>query len=193
MSLILASSSRYRQQLLARLGQPFRAIAPDVDEQPEPGESPEQLSARLGLLKARTVAQAHPEALVIGSDQVADLNGQILGKPGTHERAAAQLRACAGQQVLFHTSLALVGQKQGLMLQDLVQYRVQFRPLSDAAIDNYLRRDEPWDCAGSFRWESLGIALFSAMEGSDPTALEGLPLIALTRLLGQAGIDVLGH
>lgn len=188
-SLILASTSRYRQELLARLRLPFNAVAPEVDETPLPGEAPAALAERLALAKARAVAAAHPEAVVIGSDQVADLAGVALGKPGSHEAAQAQLRQMSGREVVFQTAVAVVA--RGLAAIERAEVRVRFRELSDAEIDTYLRADEPYDCAGSAKVESLGIALLEAVESDDPTALIGLPLIRTCRLLRRAGLEPL--
>jgi len=190
-ALILGSTSRYRRELLERLRLPFTVAAPDVDEAPLPGETPVALARRLALAKARAVAALHPQAIVIGSDQVADLNGQSLGKPGTHERAVEQLRAMRGQAVVFHTAVAVVCQATGFEAQDLAPVTVRFRDLSDAEIEAYLRAEEPYDCAGSAKSEALGIALVSAMESDDPTALVGLPLIRVCNMLRAAGLDPL--
>jgi septum formation protein len=189
--LVLGSTSRYRRELLQRLGLPFEVAAPDVDETPRPGESPTHLSQRLALAKARAVAERFPQAVVIGSDQVADLNGQTLGKPGTHERAVEQLRAMSGQVVVFQTALAVVCQASGFEARDLAEVRVQFRRLSDDAIEAYLRAEQPYDCAGSAKSEGLGIALLEAIDNDDPTALVGLPLIRTCQLLRQAGLPLL--
>ena len=187
----LGSTSRYRRELLARLRLPFETAAPDVDETPHPGESPESLARRLALAKARAVAARFPEALVIGSDQVADLDGQPLGKPGSHERAIEQLRAMRGRTVVFHTALAVVCRATGFEAEDLAPVRVRFRSLSDAEIETYLRAEQPYDCAGSAKAEGLGITLLSAIESDDPTALIGLPLIRTAELLRRGGLDVL--
>jgi septum formation protein len=189
--LVLGSTSRYRRELLQRLGLPFEVAAPDVDETPHPGESPAHLAQRLALAKARSVAERFPQAVVIGSDQVADLNGQALGKPGTHERAVEQLRAMSGQVVVFQTALAVVCQASGFEAQDQAEVRVQFRRLSDDAIEAYLRAEQPYDCAGSAKSEGLGIALLEAIANDDPTALVGLPLIRTCQLLRQAGLPLL--
>lgn len=187
--LILASTSRYRQELLARLRLPFEAVAPDVDESPLPGEAPAALAERLALAKARAVAALHPDAVVIGSDQVADLDGQAIGKPGTHEAAAAQLRRMSGHDVVFQTAVAVVS--RGLAAIERAEVRVRFRDLSEAAIQAYLLADQPYDCAGSAKVESLGIALLDAVESDDPTALIGLPLIRTCALLRRAGLEPL--
>lgn len=190
--LILASTSVYRRELLARLQLPFEAIAPNVDETPQTGEAPATLAARLALAKAHAVATQHPHAVVIGSDQVAELDGQPLGKPGHHDAAVQQLRAMRGQQVLFHTAVAVVCHDRNLATSDMACVRVTFRELSDHDIEHYLRIDRPYDCAGSAKVESLGIALLQAVESDDPTALIGLPLIRTCALLRQAGVDPLG-
>ena len=188
-SLILASTSRYRQELLARLRLPFEAVAPDVDETPLPGEAPAALAERLALAKARAVAATRPGAVVLGSDQVADLDGQALGKPGTHAGAQAQLRRMSGREVVFQTAVAVVA--PGLAAIERAEVRVRFRELSDAAIDAYLHADQPYDCAGSAKVESLGIALLEAVVSDDPTALIGLPLIRTCNLLRRAGLEPL--
>ena len=190
-SLILGSTSRYRKELLGRLGIPFETDTPQVDETPQPGEAPVDLARRLALAKAREVAQRHPEAVVIGSDQVADLNGQPLGKPGTHERAVAQLRQMSGQTVVFQTALAVVCVATGFEQLDLAPVRVVFRTLGDAEIEHYLRTEQPYDCAGSAKSEGLGIALLDRIDNDDPTALVGLPLIRTCRLIRAAGVPVL--
>jgi len=189
--LILASTSRYRRMLLERLGLSFEAVAPSVDETPRAGETPAATAFRLATAKAKSVAREHPGALIIGSDQVADWNGQPIGKPGTHENAVAQLHALSGQTVVFHTGVALLDADSGACQTALVDVRSTYRYLTPEEIDNYLRREQPYDCAGSVRSESLGIALFERIESDDPTALIGLPLIQLTRMLHTAGVVVL--
>jgi len=189
--LILGSTSPYRRELLARLRLPFTIEAPAVDESPLPGESPVALAQRLALAKAQTVAQRHPQAVVIGSDQVADLQGQALGKPGEHARAVAQLRRMQGQTVVFHTAVAVVCAATRFEQVELAQVRVRFRPLSEAEIEAYLRAEQPYDCAGSAKSEGLGIVLLDAIESDDPTALVGLPLIRTARLLRAAGLQLL--
>ncbi len=189
--LILGSTSRYRRELLERLRWPFEVVAPQVDETPRPGETPAALARRLALAKARAVAALHPDAVVIGSDQVADLDGAPIGKPGTHERAVEQLRAMSGRSVVFQTAVAVVCAASGHAGEVLVPVTVRFRPLDEAEIEHYLRTEQPYDCAGSARSESLGIALLEAIESDDPTALVGLPLIRTAALLRAAGIDVL--
>jgi septum formation protein len=189
-TLVLGSTSRYRRELLERLRLPFEVLAPDVDETPKPGESPLALAQRLALAKARAVAAQRPEAVVIGSDQVADLHGEPLGKPGTHERAVAQLQRMNGQTVLFHTALAVVCQATGFEQLDCASVRVVFRTLSDAEIERYLRAETPYDCAGSAKSEGLGIALLESIDNDDPTALVGLPLIRTARMLRHAGLQL---
>lgn len=189
--LILASTSRYRQELLSRLRLPFEVLAPEVDEAALPGETPAALAARLALEKARAVAARRPDAVVIGSDQVADLDGEALGKPGTHERAVQQLKRMRGRKLLFHTALAVVRAATGFERALTNSVAVSFRDLDDAEIEHYLRTEQPYDCAGSAKCETLGIALLTRIESDDPTALVGLPLIATCELLRQAGIDPL--
>jgi septum formation protein len=190
-ALILGSTSPYRKELLSRLGIPFQTDRPQVDETPSPGEMPAALAIRLALAKAREVAQRNPKAVVIGSDQVADLNGEPLGKPGTHERAVAQLQRMRGETVIFHTALAVVCPDTGFEQSELAAVRVQFRPLSDEEIEHYLRAEQPYDCAGSAKSEGLGIALLDRIDSDDPTALVGLPLIRTCRLLRAAGVRIL--
>ncbi len=190
--LILGSTSRYRRELLERLHLPFEVQAPHVDETPLPGERPDALAQRLALAKARAVAERHPDAVVIGSDQVADLEGEPLGKPGTHDRAVAQLRRMRGRTVIFQTALSVVCLASGFEMSDLAAVKVRFRALSDAEIETYLRLEEPYDCAGSAKSEGLGIALLDAIDNDDPTALIGLPLIRTARLLRAAGLPLLG-
>ncbi len=184
-ALILASTSRYRAQLLSRLGLPFSSIAPLVDESPLPAEAPAALAHRLAMAKAQAVAAQAPGSWVIGSDQVAELDGQPLGKPGSRDAACAQLAAMSGKPVLFHTALCLANGQQLLQANDIT--RVHFRPLQAGEIARYIDAEQPLDCAGSFKCEGLGISLFDAIENSDPTALIGLPLIQLSKLLRQAG------
>ena len=189
--LILASTSRYRRELLERLRLPFDVRSPEVDETPRDGEPPAALAQRLALAKARVVAAMHPDAVVIGSDQVAELEGAPIGKPGTHERAVAQLRAMRGRSIVFHTAVAVVRAATGHAGQALVPVTVRFRELSDAEIEHYLRTEQPYDCAGSAKCETLGIALVDSIACDDPTALVGLPLIRTSALLRAAGIDPL--
>jgi septum formation protein len=190
-ALILGSTSRYRRELLQRLRVPFQTAAPQVDETPRPGEPPAELALRLALAKAQAVAALHPNAVVIGSDQVADLDGLPIGKPGSHERAAEQLRRMSGRTVVFHTALAVVRAATGHAEVDSAPVRVHFRVLNDAEIERYLRLDEPYDCAGSAKCESLGVALLESIESDDPTALVGLPLIRTCAMLRRAGFDPL--
>ena len=189
--LVLGSTSRYRRELMQRLCIPFDVAAPDVDETPQDGESPHDLACRLALAKARAVAALHPDAVVIGSDQVADLDGEPLGKPGTHERAVAQLQRMRGRTVVFQTAVAVVCQDTGFAQTDLAAVRVVFRNLSDAEIEAYLRTEQPYDCAGSAKSEGLGIALLESINNDDPTALVGLPLIRTCRMLRAAGLPIL--
>ena len=189
--LVLGSTSRYRRELMQRLCIPFDVAAPDVDETPQDGESPHDLACRLALAKARAVAALHPDAVVIGSDQVADLDGEPLGKPGTHERAVAQLQRMRGRTVVFQTEVAVVCQNTGFAQTDLAAVRVVFRNLSDAEIETYLRTEQPYDCAGSAKSEGLGIALLESIDNDDPTALVGLPLIRTCRMLRAAGLPIL--
>jgi septum formation protein len=191
-ALILGSTSRYRRELLERLRVPFDVVSPEVDETPLSGEAPQALATRLALAKAKAVAARHPSAVVIGSDQVADLNGEPLGKPGTHERAVLQLQRMRGQTVVFQTAVSVVCLDSRFEQTELAQIKVRFRDLSDAEIEAYLRAEEPYDCAGSAKSEGLGIALLDAIDNDDPTALIGLPMIRTARLLRAAGIDLLG-
>ncbi len=190
--LILGSTSVYRRELLTRLHLPFSVESPHVDESPLPGEHPAALAARLALAKAEAVAKCHPDGVVIGSDQVADLDGQPLGKPGSHERAVAQLRQMRGKTVVFQTAVAVVCLQSGFCQQALAPVKVRFRNLTDGEIENYLRLEQPYDCAGSAKSEGLGIALLDAIDSDDPTALVGLPLIRTSRMLRAAGIPLLG-
>lgn len=191
MQLILASTSPYRRALLERLQLPFHCIAPEVDERPRPGETAADLALRLATTKAAAVSHRFPEALVIGSDQVACLDGQLLGKPGTRQRAREQLRASSGRMVKFFTGVALARQRPAFAAAQTVPFQVHFRTLAGSEIENYLAREAPWDCTGSFKCEGLGIALFERLMGDDPSSLEGLPLIALCHLLRQAGHPVI--
>jgi septum formation protein len=190
-SLVLGSTSRYRRELLSRLNVPFEVAAPDVDETPLPGEAPAALAQRLALAKAQAVAAKFPRSVVIGSDQVADLHGQPLGKPGNHENAVAQLRQMRGQTVIFQTALAVVCNETGFAQQDIAAVRVVFRDLSDEEIETYLRIEQPYDCAGSAKSEGLGIALLERIDNDDPTALIGLPLIRTARMIRAAGVKLL--
>ncbi|GIX22518.1 MAG: Maf-like protein [Gammaproteobacteria bacterium] len=190
--LILASSSPYRRRLLRRLALPFEWRDPAVDETARPGEAPETLVRRLAKAKATAPALGSlpPDALVIGSDQVAVLDGEVLGKPGDHERARAQLARCSGREVVFYTGVCLYDARAARAEVDCVPFTVVFRPLDAEGIERYLRHDRPYDAAGSFKAEGLGITLFRALRGDDPTALEGLPLIRLTDMLAAAGVSL---
>jgi septum formation protein len=189
--LILASSSPYRKELLSRLGLAFEAISPEVDESPLPKESPQDTALRLAQIKARKIAETHPQALVIGCDQVATLDGMQLGKPGNHENATKQLRMMQGRTVIFHSALCLYNAKTLTMQAEVVPYEVAFRKLSDEQIERYLRSEEPYNCAGSAKSEGLGIALISSMNGTDPNALIGLPLIKLITMLQNENLNVI--
>ena len=186
--IVLGSTSRYRRELLSRFQLPFEVAAPDVDETPLPNESPAALASRLALAKAHAVAAQYPHAVVIGSDQVADLLGQPLGKPHTHDKAVAQLQAMRGQTVHFHTAVAVVCHDTGFAQADTAVVHARFRSLSDAEIERYLRAETPYDCAGSAKSEGLGITLMDAIDSDDPTALIGLPLIRTARMLRAAGV-----
>ncbi len=190
-NLVLGSSSPYRREMLARLRVEFQVAAPDVDETPHANETPKQLACRLAMSKARAVAAQFPACVVIGSDQVADLDGLALGKPGNHARATAQLQQMRGQTVIFQTAVAVVCQDSGFAQLDLAQVRVRFRELEDAEIEAYLRAETPYDCAGSAKSEGLGIALLESIENDDPSALVGLPLIRTCRMIRAAGIRIL--
>jgi septum formation protein len=189
--LVLASTSRYRRELLQRLRLPFDVVAPEVDESPRPDEAPAALAARLALAKANAVAAAHPDAVVIGSDQVCEVDGHALGKPLHHERAVQQLSLLSGRTAVFHTALAVVCAARGFVRTEAAPVRVRFRALGPEEIEHYLRIEQPYDCAGSAKCETLGIALLDAIDSDDPTALVGLPLIRTARLLREAGIDPL--
>ncbi len=189
--LILASTSPYRRELLARLQIDFTPAAPDADETPCPGEPPETLVMRLAEAKARSVAPHYPQALIIGSDQVASVEGKILGKPGDTIRAEAQLRRLSGRTVVFHTGIVLLDSATGALWRDRVPFYVTFRELSESTIRAYLQREPALDCAGAFKSEGLGVALCQRMEGQDPTALMGLPLIRLSQMLEAAGHPVI--
>jgi septum formation protein len=189
--LVLASTSVYRRRLLERFGLPFRTVAPGVDETPRAGEAPRALAARLARAKAEAVAALHPDAVVIGSDQVADLDGRALGKPGDRAGATEQLAAMRGRTVVFRTALSVVRRATGFAEDVLADVEVRFRPLTDAEIARYLDRERPFDCAGSAKVEALGIVLLERVASDDPTALEGLPLIRTAHLLRRAGLDAL--
>lgn len=188
--LILASSSIYRRELLQRLQLPFTVISPDVDETPLAEEAPQDTALRLAQAKARKVAEQHHTALVIGCDQVATLDGIQLGKPLTHDNAVKQLQAMRGRSVIFHSALCLYNAQTASMQAEVVPYVVEFRDLSDAQIENYLRKEQPYHCAGSAKSEGLGIALMHAMRGDDPNALIGLPLIRLVSMLANEGVQI---
>lgn len=190
-SIILASSSPYRRRLLEQLGLTFEWASPDIDETALPGESPEALVERLARAKAQALAVRYPQHWIIGSDQIASFDNRILGKPGNIENARRQLHACRGQRVEFITGLCLLNSRDGKSETIVERFGVMFRELSDEQIDRYLEREQPFDCAGSFKVEGLGIALFERLEGDDPNALIGLPLIRLVTLLQRAGVDVL--
>ncbi|MEO8848756.1 MAG: Maf family nucleotide pyrophosphatase [Casimicrobiaceae bacterium] len=188
--LVLASTSRYRRKLMERLGVPFVVATPNVNETPIDGEAPAATAVRLAAAKARAAVAKHDDALIISADQVADLDGVAASKPGDHASAVAQLKAQSGRTIVFHTALALLDSRSNTLTSALVDVRSTFRTLDARTIEAYLQRDKPYDCSGAVRAESLGIALFERIESDDPTALIGLPLIALARLLREAGVDV---
>ena len=190
-TLVLGSTSRYRRELLARLGLPFEVCAPDLDETPSSGELPVATALRLSEAKARAVAARYEDALVIGSDQVADCDGRAVSKPGDRATAQRELRALSGRTIVFHTGVALVDAKTGRCQREMVDVVSVFRTLTDAEIDAYLDREAPYDCAGGVKSEALGIALFERITSDDPTALVGLPLIALCRMLRAEGVSAL--
>lgn len=189
--LILASTSPFRRELLARLGLPFATLPPAVDETPLPDEDAPTLAARLAQAKARAVARRHPTALIIGSDQTATLRGTLIGKPGVHEQAVRQLQRASGQTVTFYTGLCLLDGASAQGQVAVERYEVTFRALTLEMIERYLRREQPYQCAGSFKSEGLGVILFERLTGDDPTSLIGLPLIRLTRMLEIAGVRIL--
>jgi septum formation protein len=189
--LVLGSTSPFRRQLLEKLGLPFDTAAPQTDETPLEGETPEQLVARLAEAKARAVKDQHPKALIIGSDQVAVNAGEILGKPHTHDKAMAQLRNASGKHIRFLTGLCLYNAATDHAQVEVVPFDVVFRQLTDEMIDNYLKAEQPYNCAGSFKSEAMGITLFEKLEGEDPNTLIGLPLIRLVRMLENEGIRVI--
>ncbi|OGI50192.1 MAG: septum formation protein Maf [Candidatus Muproteobacteria bacterium RIFCSPHIGHO2_12_FULL_60_33] len=191
LKLILASSSPYRRELLERLKIPFEVMAPEVDETPRPGETPEKLVERLAIEKARKITGQKAGTLVIGSDQVAVYNGSIVGKPHNHDKAVEQLRSASGKTVTLYTGLALVNADTGRVQHEVIPYRVTFRALTDAQIESYLRKEQPYSCAGSVKSEGLGIALLEKFEGDDPNTLIGLPLIRLVRMLENEGIKII--
>jgi septum formation protein len=189
--LILASSSPYRRELLARLKIPFEVVLPEIDETPRPDETPQALVERLSVEKAQAVATGQRRALVIGSDQVAVYNGQIVGKPHSHDRAVEQLRMASGRTVTLYTGLAVVNTDTQRVQCEVIPFRVQFRALSDEQIESYLRKEKPYSCAGSVKSEGLGIALLERFEGDDPNTLIGLPLIRLVHMLENEGLAVI--
>ncbi|KXF81699.1 Maf family protein [Enterovibrio coralii] len=190
-TVVLASGSKYRQSLLQKLDLPFETCSPNIDESAIEGESPEDLVKRLSLEKAKACAVSHPNALIIGSDQICVIDGKILGKPHTIERAVQQLKAASGKHVTFYTGLTLFNSATGFAQTDLEPFHVHFRALSDREIENYVAKEQPLDCAGSFKCESLGIALFDKLDGRDPNTLVGLPLIRLCEMLKEEGVSVL--
>jgi MAF protein len=188
--LVLGSTSPFRRELLEKLGLPFATAAPDVDESRREGETPEQLVVRLAEAKARTVAAQHPAALIIGSDQVACVDGEILGKPGNRDKAIAQLASMAGKTVEFHTGLCLYNSEKERVQVLCEPFRVHFRQLNTGQIERYVDHEQPFNCAGSFKSEGMGITLFRKLEGDDPNALVGLPLIRLVEMLEKEGIEL---
>lgn len=191
MQIILASTSPFRKSVLEKLGLAFDCHTPEVDETPHAGETPAQLVERLSIAKAQAVAAHYQQGLIIGSDQVAVIDDEILGKPGNHENAIAQLERASGKTVTFLTGLALVNAASGAIQAEVVPFKVVFRPLSHSQIVNYLHAEQPYNCAGSFKSEGLGIALFERLEGDDPNTLIGLPLIRLIRMLEKEGLTVI--
>lgn len=187
--IILASSSPFRREILAKLGLEFTTLSPDIDEQAKAGEIPEKLVLRLAIEKAQAVAQKYDSGLVIGSDQLAVIDGEILGKPGNHENAVKQLRHASGKTVIFYTGLCLFNAETQQQQAEVVPFKVVFRELSDEQIENYLNAEQPYNCAGSFKSEGLGISLFERLEGDDPNTLIGLPLIRLIRMLEAEGVQ----
>lgn len=188
--LVLASTSPYRRELLSRLKAPFSVVSPEVDETPLPGEKPEETALRLAIAKAKAVAASHPDALIIGSDQVATLDGLQIGKPGNHANAVKQLRLMSGRTVTFHTALCLHNSRTGNTQAKEIPFHVTFRQLDDAFIERYLAKEQPYNCAGSAKSEGLGIALIARMSGDDPNALVGLPLIELISMLSNEDFSV---
>jgi len=191
-TLILGSSSPFRKALLERLKVPFEVANPDIDETPLEGEDPIALVERLAIEKAQAVAANHPNSLVIGSDQVALHGAEIVGKPHTHERAVEQLRAASGKEINLFTGLALVNSKTKAVQSEVVPYKVHFKTLSEAVIESYLRKEQPYNCAGSVRSEGLGIALLERFEGDDPNTLIGLPLIRVIAMLEKENVSIFG-
>jgi septum formation protein len=190
-NLVLASSSRFRRALLERLGIPFEAISPNVDETPNAGEAPAVLAQRLALAKARAIAPHRPAALIIASDQVAVYGDAIVGKPRDHVDATRQLRHASGRKVVLYTALVLLNAATGRVQSEVIPFGIQFRPLTEAQIENYLRKEQPYDCTGSVKSEGLGIALLERFEGDDPNTLIGLPLIRLIRMLENEGVTII--
>jgi len=191
MKIVLASTSPFRRAILEKLGLPFDTLTPETDETRLDGEPPEQLVQRLAAAKAKAVAESCDDALIIGSDQVAVIDGEILGKPGSHERAVSQLKKASGKTVRFFTGLCLLNAATGNCQLEVVPFDVVFRKLSDTQIENYLEKEKPYNCAGSFKSEALGICLFEKLRGDDPNTLMGLPLIRLVRMLEQEGVAVI--
>lgn len=191
--LILGSSSPFRKMLLERLMIPFETANPDIDETPLDGEDPISLVERLAILKAKEIAKTQPDSLIIGSDQVALHSQQIVGKPHTHERAVEQLKAASGKKIELFTGLALINSSTGSIQSEVIPFTVHFKTLSESTIERYLRKEEPYNCAGSVRSEGLGVALFEKFEGDDPNALIGLPLIRLVSMLENQGFDIFAH
>ena len=190
-TLILASSSKFRRELLHKLQIPFSSISPKVDETALPNEKPHETALRLAQDKARKIAKKHPHALVIGCDQVATLDGEQIGKPGNHHNATLQLQKMRGREVTFHSALCLYNAETNVMQAEVVPYLVRFRQLTDAQIENYLNKEQPYQCAGSAKSEGLGITLIERMIGEDPNALIGLPLIKLISMLNNEGVSVI--
>ena len=190
-AILLASSSQYRRQLIEKLGISVDFDKPEIDETPLPQEFPEDLAKRLSMSKAEALRETYPNHFIIGSDQVAELEGELLGKPGNHSSATRQLQTARGKIMHFHTGIALLNASTGKIQYRCSRYQVKFRQLTDAQIDSYLKKETPYDCAGSFKSEGLGIALFEYIRGDDPNSLVGLPLIQLTDMLSNEGIDVL--
>lgn len=191
-AILLASSSPYRQSLLLRLGLDFQCASPDIDETPKPEEAATDLAQRLALEKALALRQQYPKHLIIGSDQVATVDGTILGKPGNYDNAMKQLSHCSGRRITFSTGLCLLNAQSGRQQVNRVDFHVQFRHLSQNQISNYLKLEQPYDCAGSFKYEGMGICLFQQLEGDDPNSLIGLPLIKLCDMLIEEGVNPLG-
>lgn len=190
-NLILASTSPFRRAILEKLGLPFDVVSPETDETPLKNETAQQLVERLAIAKAKAVAEQHDEGLVIGSDQVAVNGNIILGKPGDHATAVKQLQAASGKRITFYTGLALINAAKGTIQSEVVPFHVVFRTLADSQIENYLQKEQPYNCAGSFKSEALGICLFEKLEGEDPNTLIGLPLIRLIRMLENEGLNII--